>query len=55
MARQTLKKRQLLLVRWGLLSLGAVIILGVTAFLLRKPADVSAPNADGSIDGRPVG
>jgi hypothetical protein len=50
-ARQPLKKRQLLLVRWGLLSLGAVMVLGVIVFLLREPVDVSAPNADGSIEG----
>ena len=51
MPRQPLKKRQLLLVRWGLLSLGAVVVLGAIAYLLREPVDVSAPNADGSIEG----
>ena len=40
-----------MLVRWGLLSLGTVIVLGVIVFLQREPVDVSAPNADGSIEG----
>jgi len=49
--RQPLKKRQRLLLRWGLLSVGAVIVLGIAAYFLQQPVDVSAPNADGSIDG----
>ena len=51
MPRQPLKKRQLLLLRWGVLSLGVVVVLGAIAFLLHEPADVSAPQADGSVEG----
>jgi hypothetical protein len=49
--KQPYGKRRRLLIRWGAFSVLAAGLLGIFAFMTRQPVDVSAPNADGTIDG----